>query len=134
MVKARKIGNKFISIQGHAENKVVCGMITFASVNLAKTIGEYLGEEVKYCFKKGFFLIAIDDLSEKAQMFVEAYWKSLHDLQNDYPNSFEYIEEIPETDSRYKDALAELRAIVFEKYLFYKYIARDDDATKHSSR
>ncbi len=76
---------------GHAENKVVCAMVTTLTVSLINSIESYLHEDIDYSIKTGYFYASIDGLSENARMFYEAFIKNLLIISEDYPNSFKYI-------------------------------------------
>ena len=88
MMTMKRVDNQYIEFKGHAENPIVCSMVTYASVSLMKTITEFLEEPADYTITEGYFRLSLKGLTVGTQSFIDAFWYNMGELAKDYPNSF----------------------------------------------
>ena len=77
---------------GHAENKLVCSMVTALTVTLCNAFTTILDETVDYKLSSGRFYLSKKHLSENAQLLVNVFWCGIVGIARDYPDSI-FIED-----------------------------------------
>ena len=82
-----------IRLDGHAENKIVCAMVTALTIALVNDITSYLNEPLDCHVDDGEYQITgLSALSEIGQHFLNAFWGNFEELMRDYPKSFAYTD------------------------------------------
>lgn len=89
MVQITK-NDSIVICDGHAENKVVCGMFTTLCVNLVKGCEEVLHIKPSYIIRSGFFCFDMSetDMTHDVQLLFDVWFNSVLQLVEDYPQSF----------------------------------------------
>lgn len=85
------VGPNYVTINGHAEDKVVCAMITSQIVGLIKNLEERLKEDFDFVLIPGFFDIRTDTLSDEGLHLVEACAYCLCGIAGSYPHNVQYL-------------------------------------------
>lgn len=86
-----KISDKYIEVDGHAGDKIVCAMLTALTVSLVNNLTDRLNFTVDYTIRGGHFVMCTDDLDTASQNLVDAYVYSLRDLSRSYPDNIRMI-------------------------------------------
>ena len=81
-----------IEMIGHAEDKIVCAMVTSLTVTLCNAFTTILDEPVDYKLSSGRFYLSKAHLSEEAKLLVKVFWCGIVGLARDYPSSI-FIED-----------------------------------------
>lgn len=80
--------NDYIKMTGHAENPIVCAMVSSLTTLLGNAVLDYLDEDAEVKLDSGDFYLSKEHLSDEAKLLTDVFEYGILGLAEDYPNSF----------------------------------------------